>query len=161
MEKKIVRTDLMIPPSHFSSEKLFDYVLQSLKSHEMTCNKFDGYIDHIYQIVDIVNKELLDSGDCWVSVSYEASCFKPDVGKEVRTKVEMVFPHGIFSSLYVLRFLVPYKCLESDFEYIPNEGYRHLVTGKMIVVGSEMTIRITNMKHDKGHFSCIAELVEW
>lgn len=160
MEKTQVVTDLVVEPRYFCQERLYDHILTLLKEKEMTCTQEDGYIDHIYQIVDIHNHELLDSGECSVRVIYEASCFKPDVGKRVRTKVEMVFPHGIFSSLYVLRFLIPYKRLEGEYVYIENEGYRHRRTGRMIQVGSEIWIEVTDLKYDKGHFSCIAELLE-
>lgn len=160
MEKTHVTTDLVIDPPHFSQDKFYDYVLKLLKEREMTCNQKDGYIDHIYQVLDVVNYELLDSGECWVCVKYEASCFKPDVGKRVKTKVEMTFPHGIFASLYVLRFLIPFKCLEEEYIYVDNEGYRHKKSGILIGIGSEITIEITNLKYDKGHFSCIADLVE-
>lgn len=160
MEKTQVVSDLVVDPLYFSQDKFYDYILSLLKEREMTCNQHDGYIDHIYQVLDIVNYDLLDNGQCWVRVTYEASCFKPDIGKRVKTTVEMVFPHGIFSSLYVLRFLVPYKCLETKYVYVEDVGYRHMKTGKVIAVGSEITIQITNLKYDKGHFSCIAEIVE-
>lgn len=160
MEKTRVVTDLVIDPPYFSHDKFYDYVLKLLKEREMTCSQEYGYIDHIYQILDIYNYELLDSGECWLRVTYEASCFKPTVGKRVKTKVEMVFPHGIFSSLYVLRFLVPFKRLEDEYVYVEDKGYRHRHTGKMIEVGSEIWIEVTDLKYDKGHFSCIANLVE-
>jgi DNA-directed RNA polymerase subunit E'/Rpb7 len=160
MEKTHVTTDLVIEPFYFSHDKLYDHILTLLKEKEMTCTQEDGYIDHIYQISDIYNHDLLDSGECCVRIMYEASCFKPDVGKRVKTKVEMVFPHGIFSSLYVLRFLVPYKSIEENYDYIDNECYRHRQTGKVIGVGTEIMIKITNLKYDKGHFSCIAELID-
>lgn len=160
MEKTQVLTDLVIDPRFFHQDKLYDRILTLLKEKEMTCTQEDGYIDHIYQVLDIHNNELLDSGECWLRVLYEASCFKPDIGKCVKTKVEMVFPHGVFSSLYVLRFLVPSKQLEDNYTYIENQGYQNHKTGRLIGVGSEILIKITNLKYDKGHFSCIAELID-
>lgn len=159
IDQRTLRTTLEIPPSVFSADKLYDHILHCLKEKEMTCNQEDGYIDHIYHITNMENRALLDSGYCKVDVWYEAACFKPSIGKEVETTVEMVFPHGIFSSLYVLRFLVPLKSLEQEYEYVDHHGYRHLRTGEWIRVGSVITIRVTNMKYDNGHFSCIAELV--
>lgn len=159
-EQRILRTTLVVHPEFFSTEKMYDHILTSLKEREMTCNQEDGYIDHIYQITNIQNRGLLDNGCCQLDVSYEAACFKPSIGKEVETTVEMVFPHGIFSSLYVLRFLIPFKCLEKEYEYVENRGYRHRAHGTWIGVCSVVTIRITNMKYDNGHFSCIAELVQ-
>lgn len=160
MEKSRVVTDLVVEPRHFSHDKFYDYILKLLKEKEMTCTQEYGYIDQIYQVLDVQNYELLDSGECWIRVQYQASCFKPDVGKRVKTKVEMVFPHGIFSSLYVLRFLVPFKKLDEHYTYIEDAGYRHKKTGKLIAVGDDIMIEITNLKYDKGHFSCIADLVE-
>lgn len=159
-EQRILRTTLAVHPMYFSVDQLYDHILSSLKEKERTCNQEDGYIDHIYHIIDIHNRTLLDSGYSQLEVSYEAACFKPTVEKEVETTVEMVFPHGIFSSLYVLRFLVPFKCLEKSYDFVENEGYRHRTTGNWIRVGSVIMIRITNLKYDNGHFSCIADLVE-
>lgn len=160
MEKTHVVSDLVIDPAYFSQEKFYDHVLKLLKEREMTCNQVDGYIDHIYQVLDVVNYDLLDNGQCWIRVTYEASCFKPSIGKEVKATVEMVFPHGIFSSLFVLRFLVPFKCLEKKYVYVEGLGYRNIYNGNILKIGSEITIRITDLKYDKGHFSCIADCVD-
>lgn len=158
MEQRVLHTTLAVSPEFFSVDRLYDHVLSSLKERERTCNQEDGYIDHIYHIIDIQNRALLDSGYSQLDVSYEAACFKPTIGKEVETTVEMVFPHGIFSSLYILRFLVPFKCLDESYDFVETEGYRHRTTGQWIRVGSTIMIRITNLKYDNGHFSCIADL---
>jgi len=160
MEKRNVETELFIEPQYFSEEMFSDYILKLLKEKEGTCTKEDGYLEHLYQIVDIQNKGLYDSGYCHVKVIFEASCFKPDIGKEVETTVEMVFPHGIFSSLYVLRFLVPYSSLKMDYDYIEDKQiYRHKKnTDEIIKVGSKININITDLKYNKAHFSCIAQL---
>lgn len=158
MEKKEIETILTIHPEYFHSHKFYDYVLKCIKEKEMTCSKEYGYIDHIYHIINMYNICLLDSGQCKIKIVFEADCFKPQIGSIITTTVEMVFPHGIFSSLYVLRFLIPYKCLESDYIYIQDVGYKHKITSEMITIGSQIKIIITNLKYDKGHFSCIADL---
>jgi DNA-directed RNA polymerase subunit E'/Rpb7 len=160
MQKQEVTTSVIIEPEHFSSEHMYEYILKSVKEKELTCSRTYGYIDHIYQIVNIYNKTLLDSGECRIDVVFEADCFKPNIGSKIQTTIEMIFPHGIFSSLYILRFLVPFKCLEKNYIYIPDQGYKHKETMKMLEVGSVINIVITNMKYDKGHFSCIADLDE-
>lgn len=161
MEMRQITTAVVIDPANFCQQRFLDFILQHLKDErERTCSREDGYIDHIRQIVDIHNHPLLDSGECVVSVTFEAECFKPDIGRHITTKVEMVFPHGIFSSLYVLRFLIPWKTLEDEYVYVDGVGYRHRTNGKEIRVGDLTTIEITNQKYDDGHFSCIAKLVD-
>lgn len=155
-----MRTELIVPPEYFHHDKLYDYILKSLKEFETTCNQEDGYIDQIFQIMNIENKCLLDTGECCLNVMVEASCFKPDIGKVIETNVEIIFPHGIFSSLYILRFLVPFNSLMEDYDYIQHENiYRHKRSSHVIQVGSKINIEITNLKYDKNHFSCIAKLV--
>jgi DNA-directed RNA polymerase subunit E'/Rpb7 len=158
MQKQEVQTSIIIEPQYFHTEKMYDYILKCVKEKELTCTKTYGYIDHIYQILNIYNQTLLDSGECRIDVVFEADCFKPTIGSKIQTTVEMVFPHGIFSSLYVLRFLVPFKCLEENYVYIPSTGYKHKKTLQIITIGSIINIVITNLKYDKGHFSCIADL---
>jgi DNA-directed RNA polymerase subunit E'/Rpb7 len=160
MQKQEVRTSVIIEPEYFSSEHMYEYILKRVKEKELTCTRMYGYIDHIYQIVDIYNRTLLDSGECRIDVVFEADCFKPMIGSKIQTTIEMIFPHGIFSSLYILRFLVPFKCLDENYVYIPDQGYKHKETMKMLEIGSVINIVITNMKYDKGHFSCIADLDE-
>lgn len=162
LQMRCITTPVVIEPQHFCQERFFDYILQHLRdAHERSCSREDGYIDHIEHIQDIQNLPLLDSGECLVQVTFMAACFKPDVGRHVTTTVEMVFPHGIFSSLYVLRFLIPWKTLESNYDYIDGVGYRHRGNGHEIRVGDSITIEITNQKYDDGHFSCIAKLAEF
>jgi DNA-directed RNA polymerase subunit E'/Rpb7 len=160
MQKQQVRTSIVIEPKYFHADIMYDHILKRVKEKELTCNRSYGYIDHIYQILNIYNQTLLDSGECRIEVVFEADCFKPMIGSKIQTTVEMIFPHGIFSSLYILRFLVPFKCLEEDYIYIPEKGYKHKEQNRMISVGSVINIVITNMKYDKGHFSCIADLDE-
>ncbi len=160
MQKQEVRTSVIIEPEYFSSQHMYEYILKRVKEKELTCTRMYGYIDHIYQIVNIYNRTLLDSGECRIDVVFEADCFKPMIGSKIQTTIEMIFPHGIFSSLYILRFLVPFKCLDENYVYIPDQGYKHKETMKMLKVGSVINIVITNMKYDKGHFSCIADLDE-
>lgn len=159
MQKQEVKTAIIIEPEHFNNEFMYDYILKRVKEKELTCSREYGYIDHIYQIINIYNDSLLDTGECRIVVVFEADCFKPVIGSKIQTTVEMIFPHGIFSSLYILRFLVPFKCLDDNYIYIPDEGYKHKETSQIIKVGSVIDIVITNMKYDKGHFSCIADIL--
>lgn len=160
MHRRKVNVDLVITPEYFHQDRLYDYILKSLKEKESTCNEVDGYIDQIYHIVDIKNKGLYDTGQCCVNVTVDADCFIPHIGKEIETTVEMIFPHGIFSSLYILRFLIPFHSLTDHYDYIQHEHlYRHRTTREEIKVGSKIRIEITNLKYDKNHFSCIGKLI--
>lgn len=159
MEKSSITTDIVVDPEHYHPDKFYDYILSCLKDKEKTCTLENGYIDHIlYQINHIENFSLLHEGSCRIRVTFEGYCFKPIIGKTLTTTVEIIFPHGIFSSLYVLKFLVPYKCLENDYIYISDVGYKNRHTSKVISIGSKINIVITNLKYDKGHYSCIADL---
>ena len=159
MEKQKLETDIVIHPQYYGSDSFYNEILQILKKMEMTCNKKDGYIDQIYQILDISSIKLFDNGYCKLHITYQASHFKPEINKKIKTTVQIIFEHGIFSSLYVLRFLIPISNL-IEYIYIPNVGYKHKKTSHVISIGSEITIFITHLKYEKEHFSCIAELVE-
>lgn len=165
MESSIIKTELKIAPEHFSKDRMFDHILQRLREdHEQTCSRDHGYIDHIRQVMDITHGKLMDSGECIVHVKYDAMCFNPIVGKRVTTTVEMVIPHGIFSSLCVLRFLIPFKTLAHSYDHIhldnDESAYRHRTSKHIIQRGDHILIEITNLKYENNHFSSIAKLID-
>lgn len=157
MEKQILHTYLIIHPSYFSSDTLYQHILEQLKEIEMTCSFKYGYIDQIFRIVDIIESKLLDSGYCKVNILFEANCFKPEIDKEIETKVEMIFQHGIFSSLHILRFLIPSSQL-MDYEFL-SDCYQHKSTKHIIRIGDKIRIKIMNLKYENEHFSCIGKLI--
>lgn len=159
MEKQFLSTDLVIHPEYFSSELLHSNILEQLKNIEVTCSFQYGYIDQIYRIIDITGTKLLDNGLCKINIFFEANCFKPEIGKEIDTTVQMIFQHGIFSSFYILRFLIPSSQL-SEYNFISDISvYEHKITKKQIKIGDTIRIQILNLKFEKDHFSCISKLI--
>ena len=158
MEKKILSHIMIIQPQYLSSDLFLSHILTQLKKIEMTCNIKYGFIEYIYRIVNLQDVIILDDGSCKLNVFFEASCFFPQIGKKIKTKVEMIFEHGIFTSLYVLRFLIPISNLK-NYNYIPNIGFEENNTKNIIKNNHEIEVEITNCKFENGHFSCIAKII--
>lgn len=160
MEKRSMRTSIVVPPEYFSQELMYDYILRVLRSKEMTCNATDGYIDHIdYQITNVTSSPLMDSGYFPLIVEYEGYCFKPAVGKRIQTEVQYIFQHGIFSKFYCLKVLIPYPEIQESYEF-SGTVYRHRTNGSEIKIGSMLTVEITNFRFEKGTYNCIARIIE-
>lgn len=157
MNKKIIQTELFIHPEAFHSDKFYDHVLEQVKLKETTCDCEVGYIDQIYQIIDIKNPHLLDDGYCKVRVDVECNIFKPEIGKKVEVIVKTISEHGIFAELGRNRFLIPIATLESRFEYRNNKYYEK---GKstQIDVSDVIQVNVTNFRYDNKCFCCIGEL---
>lgn len=158
MNKKTIQTELFIHPEAFDSENFYDHVLEQIKLKESTCDSETGYIDQIYQIIDIRDPYLLDDGYCRVRVDVECSIFKPIIGQEVDVVVKTISEHGIFAELGRNRFLIPSSSLEKRFDY-RNMKYFAKENNKEIHVGDVIKITVTNFRYDSKCFCCIGDLI--
>jgi DNA-directed RNA polymerase subunit E'/Rpb7 len=162
MERRYITTSIFIEPEDFDTRRLYDAVLLSVQKKEKTCNSADGYIDHIvYAIHRIVNKNLLDNGSCHLDVTFEAYCFRPEIGKRVRTTVEFVFAQGVLATLGELKFLIPLSDISDRFSFdIVKDVFHHIKTTQTIEKDTALFLEITDMKYEKEQYSCIAHLVD-
>jgi DNA-directed RNA polymerase subunit E'/Rpb7 len=161
MERRQVTTNVFIRPEDFDASRFYDALLNAVRAKEKTCNSIDGYIDHIFYTIDVVqNMGLMPDGSCHLKVTFDACCFQPHVGKCVDTCVEYVFPQGVLSSLGELKFLIPATDLDGGWRFNNDtQTYINSRESTRIAQGDLVMVEIVNMKYEKEQYSCIAHYI--
>jgi DNA-directed RNA polymerase subunit E'/Rpb7 len=160
MEKSTIPIGLIIEPKSFHPDVFYDNVLEKVKMKEMTCEPNFGYIDQIFQVIDLKGMSLLDDGNCKVTAFVECNIFKPSIGLKVDVNIIMISEHGIFAEIGKNKFLVPINKIESFMTFRNGSFYHNTNPTIQIHTQDKMKVEITDFRYDNNKcYCCIASLI--
>ena len=160
MEVSKLKRKLYMHPE-FLDENLSSHIKEKLKeNYEGECSKRDGFICKILGIFSYRNNHIINNPLIEFNISFKAMVLKPEPGKVLSVKVNMVFHHGIFAELNSLKILIPTSRLKKyKFKNVieSSESYFYYKKNE-ISVGSNIKAKIVEVRYERGKYSCIGDL---
>ena len=125
------------------------------------CTKDIGYFINIIKINKIKDNYISPNCENIFIVEFEAEILKPEIGKNFKGEVCMIFSGGVFLNIKnKLKVLIPSNSLkEYEFNQIDN-CYINKKNNKTINVKDELYVSISGSKYSKKNFSCFGNLIE-
>jgi DNA-directed RNA polymerase subunit E'/Rpb7 len=118
-----------------------------------------GYVIEVNNVNVLSNQMSRVNLNVMFNVRFTLNCFNPTEGKELDSKVLMVFDHGIMCEEYGVRILIP----KTSFDGTIKDGIVKIKTGtkdgKLIKKDDIIRICLMTVKYDKRNFSAIANLI--
>ena len=125
------------------------------------CTKDIGYFINIIKINKIKDNYISPNCENIFIVEFEAEILKPEIGKNFKGEVCMIFSGGVFLNIKnKLKVLIPSNSLkEYEFNQIDN-CYINKKNNKTINVKDELYVSISGSKYSKKNLSCFGNLIE-
>ena len=125
------------------------------------CTKDIGYFINIIKINKIKDNYISPNCENIFIVEFEAEILKPEIGKNFKGEVCMIFSGGVFLNIKnKLKVLIPSNSLkEYEFNQIDN-CYINKKNNKTINVKDELYVSISGSKYSKKNFGCFGNLIE-
>ena len=154
MEDKIIAKDIIIKAKDLNSN-VRKNIEKKLESLENTCTQENGYIIKFIKILEIKNNKILEnSGNVLLKVKFFAKVLNPYVGAVLRSKITMIFRHGIFCEYNTMPILVPYTKLVG-YNFMNSTFQRD---NNILKIHDYINVVITDIRYSKNKFNCIGSL---
>jgi DNA-directed RNA polymerase subunit E'/Rpb7 len=149
--------------SEYLDKNIINNIFKKIKDiTNNECSKDTGYFLEIIKINKIKDNYISPNCENVFIVEFEAEILKPDIGKNFKGEVCMIFSGGVFLNIKnKLKVLIPTISLnEYDFNQTENIYVNKKDNKKKINVKDELTVSITGSKYSKKNFSCFGNLIE-
>lgn len=117
-----------------------------------------GRVMKISRIISIGENEISNTSRCvkFSKVKFEVELLNPKVDDVVTATVTSVFQYGLFLDLPIMKVVVPISKM-CNMRFIADiPAYKK--GDRMIRIGDDVKIVVTNVKYDNERYTCIAKL---
>lgn len=135
IETCVLQDEIIIQPSQMGRVK--ETISQSVQARVATCSLEHGYIQSVGTIRVRNNMISRVTGNCIVSVSYNAICVKPVEGEVLTCTVVLVLPEGIL---------------------VVHDKIRIIVPAVQRRVGELVQVRILCVRYEQHEYQCVGQL---
>ena len=144
--------------SEFLFKNLKEHLFDKLKKmYENECTKDNGYFLKINRILKIKDNFISSNCENIFNIEFEAETLKPEIGKNIKGKVCMIFSGGIFINVEnIMKVLIPESNLK-DYKFDQTETC-FKSKNNIINKDDDITIIISGVKYSKKKFSCFGRL---
>ena len=149
--------------SEFLNKNIINNIFAKIKDiTNNECSKDTGYFLSIIKINKIKDNYISPNCENVFIVEFQAETLKPDIGKNFKGEVCMIFSGGVFLNIKnKVKVLIPTISLnEYEFNKTDNSYINKKDNKKKINVKDELTVSITGSKYSKKNFSCFGNLIE-
>ena len=155
MEQRKIQRIVFMPPDKIKKDRS-EFLLQTLKQNrDKLHSQKDGYIVEILEITDWTNQVSNITGNILFKTNALVNSIILKRNLEIPVTVTMILAPGMLCNYYDIKIWVPIANT-NGFKFISNI----LIKKKeQISVGSEMNVKISEIRYEKKKFSCIASLV--
>ena len=159
MEEKRLTRNILLQSDQLDGN-LFENIKKKVMSeYEGKCSKNDGYIVKILEFLTISGGKIVNGCAPLFTVDFKAQILKPEKGKIIKCKTQMIYNHGIFAGFNDLKIIIP-KSFLHDYSFgTGKEDSFYIKKGEKICVGDDIEIKITDLQYEKKNFSCVGKLI--
>lgn len=161
IEKQIQTVKTICVNANIMDQHILKYVIQLLRQkYEKKCDKNDGYILSIDEMLDLQNIIGKDSCSIYFIAKLLVTVVKPEKGMKLKFIPSMIIPKGIFGKLSkydTISFLIPDTHLKEwtfqDGIFVSNNDKT-----KKITKDDSIDIIINDIKFNQTKYNCVCSL---
>lgn len=161
IEKQIQTVKTICVNANIMDQHILKYVIQLLRQkYEKKCDKNDGYILSIDEMLDLQNIIGKDSCSIYFIAKLLVTVVKPEKGMKLKFIPSMIIPKGIFGKLSkydTISFLIPDTHLKEwtfqDGIFVSNNDKTKKITKE-----DSIDIIINDIKFNQTKYNCVCSL---